>query len=39
MIDKVLLKFFGLIDDIADCIDAIFFPRKKCKCKGKCKCK
>ena len=38
MIDRVLLKFFGFMDDIADCLDAIFFPRKKCKCKNKEKC-
>ena len=31
MIDKIIYKFFGLLDKFANHLDKIFFPKKKKK--------
>lgn len=31
MIDKIIYKFFGLVDRFASHLDRIFFPKKKKK--------
>jgi hypothetical protein len=31
MIDKLIYKFFGLLDKFASYLDKIFFPKKKKK--------
>jgi len=31
MIDKIIYKFFGLIDDFAQHLDKVFFPKPKKK--------